>query len=137
MSQVNVNIRMDEALKRDFETVCGKMGLTMTTAITVFAKAVSSRKEIPFRITAQPQINEITLASERALSREWLQPEEDEEWGHFPGEQLNVGDVAGIAHEWANPNLIQFEKSAWPEAAANKERHAYFVGAQPSETPRY
>jgi addiction module RelB/DinJ family antitoxin len=53
MPQINVNIRMDESLKRDFEIVCGEMGLTMTTAFTVFAKAVSSRKEIPFKIAAQ------------------------------------------------------------------------------------
>jgi hypothetical protein len=54
MAQINVNIRMDETLKRDFETVCNEMGLTMTTAFTIFAKTVSSRKEIPFRISAHP-----------------------------------------------------------------------------------
>jgi addiction module RelB/DinJ family antitoxin len=53
MAQININIRMDEELKRDFENVCNEMGLTMTTAFTVFAKAVSARKEIPFKIAAQ------------------------------------------------------------------------------------
>ncbi|MDR2354665.1 MAG: type II toxin-antitoxin system RelB/DinJ family antitoxin [Clostridiales Family XIII bacterium] len=67
MAQINVNIRMDEALKRDFENVCNEMGLTMTTAFTVFAKAVSNKKAIPFRIAAQP-----------ALARERPAPEEAE-----------------------------------------------------------
>jgi DNA-damage-inducible protein J len=71
---------MEESLKRDFEAVCGDMGLTMTAAFTVFAKAVSSRKEIPFRVTAQPAAREITLAAEKALAKEWLLPEEEEAW---------------------------------------------------------
>jgi DNA-damage-inducible protein J len=80
MPQINVNIRMDEALKRDFETVCGEMGLTMTVAFTVFTKAVSGRKEIPFRVTARPVASDLTLASEKALAKEWLRPEEEEAW---------------------------------------------------------
>jgi DNA-damage-inducible protein J len=80
MPQINVNIRMDEALKRDFEAACYELGLTMTTAFTVFAKAVSSRREIPFKISARPVVADITLASESALAKDWLRPEEDEAW---------------------------------------------------------
>ena len=83
MPQININIRMDEDLKRDFEAVCGEMGLTMTTAFTVFAKAVSSRKEIPFRVAVRPVAADITLASEKALAREWLLPEEEEAWANL------------------------------------------------------
>jgi DNA-damage-inducible protein J len=80
MPQINVNIQMDEFLKRDFEVVCSDMGLTMTAAFTVFAKAVSSRKEIPFRVSAHPAAREIILAGEKALAKEWLLPEEEEAW---------------------------------------------------------
>jgi DNA-damage-inducible protein J len=80
MPSINVNIRMDDALKRDFEAVCAEMGLTMTAAFTVFAKAVSGRKEIPFRVTARPEERELTLASEKALAKDWLRPEEDKAW---------------------------------------------------------
>jgi DNA-damage-inducible protein J len=83
MPQINVNIRMDEALKRDFETACNELGLTMTTAFTVFAKAVSSRREIPFKISARPAVADITLASENALAKDWLRPEEDEAWANL------------------------------------------------------
>jgi DNA-damage-inducible protein J len=83
MPQININIRMDEDLKRDFEAVCGEMGLTMTTAFTVFAKTVSSRKEIPFRVAARPVPADITLASEKALAKGWLLPEEEEAWANL------------------------------------------------------
>ncbi|MDR0221718.1 MAG: type II toxin-antitoxin system antitoxin, RelB/DinJ family, partial [Lachnospiraceae bacterium] len=32
MAQTNVNIRMDEDLKREFDSTCQDLGLTMTTA---------------------------------------------------------------------------------------------------------
>jgi hypothetical protein len=34
----------------------------MTAAFIVFAKAVSGRKEIPFKITARPMTNDMTRA---------------------------------------------------------------------------
>jgi DNA-damage-inducible protein J len=74
---------MDESLKRDFESVCCELGLTMTAAFTVFAKVVSSRREIPFKISARPAAAEITLASENVLAKDWLCPEEEEAWANL------------------------------------------------------
>ena len=53
MAQTNINIRIDENLKRDFDAVCNDLGLTMTAAFNVFAKTVARRKAIPFEITAE------------------------------------------------------------------------------------
>jgi DNA-damage-inducible protein J len=50
MAQTNVNIRIDEDLKREFDNLCQDLGLTMTTAFTVFAKAVVRWQRIPFEI---------------------------------------------------------------------------------------
>jgi len=58
MAQTNVNIRMDEELKRDFDSTCNDLGLTMTTAFTVFAKAVVRRQRIPFIISGNIPNNE-------------------------------------------------------------------------------
>jgi len=41
---------MDENLKHDFDRLCNDLGLTMTAAFTVFAKAVIRRQGIPFEI---------------------------------------------------------------------------------------
>lgn len=54
MSQTNVNIRMDEDLKKQFDEFCSDIGMTMTTAICVFAKKVVKEQRIPFEITADP-----------------------------------------------------------------------------------
>lgn len=51
MAQTNVNIRMDEDLKREFEKFCSDVGMTMTTAVCVFAKATVLNHKIPFEIS--------------------------------------------------------------------------------------
>jgi DNA-damage-inducible protein J len=51
MAQTNINIRMDEVLKAQFETFCSDVGLTMSAAFNVFAKAVILHNRIPFEIT--------------------------------------------------------------------------------------
>ena len=54
MAQVAVNFRMDDEVKRNMEQVCKEMGLSMTTAFTIFATKVCKEKCIPFEITAEP-----------------------------------------------------------------------------------
>ncbi len=52
MAQTTFTIRMDEDVKRDFNTLCENIGLTMTTAFCVFAKKAISEQRIPFDLTA-------------------------------------------------------------------------------------
>lgn len=54
MAQTMVNFRMDEDLKRNMEKVCSDMGLTLTSAFTIFAKKVTREKCIPFEVSADP-----------------------------------------------------------------------------------
>ncbi len=54
MSQTTVSFRIDENLKNDLENVCGELGMSMTTAFTVFAKKVCREKRIPFEISVDP-----------------------------------------------------------------------------------
>lgn len=54
MAQSMVNFRMDENLKKSMEQVCKDMGLTMSSAFTMFATVVSREKRIPFEVTADP-----------------------------------------------------------------------------------
>ena len=50
MAQTAFSIRMDEGLKRDFSQFCENIGMTMSTAFVVFAKAVLRDRRIPFEI---------------------------------------------------------------------------------------
>ena len=54
MAQTNINIRMDENLKKQFEAFCSNIGMTMTTAFCVFAKAAVRKQKIPFEISVDP-----------------------------------------------------------------------------------
>ncbi len=62
MAQVMVNFRMDADLKKSMEQVCSDMGLSMTTAFTIFAKKVSREKRIPFELSADPFYSESNMA---------------------------------------------------------------------------
>ncbi len=54
MAQTTVSVRMDDNLKKDFDTVCNDLGLSMTTAITMLAKKMTREKRIPFEVSIDP-----------------------------------------------------------------------------------
>ncbi len=62
MPQTNVNIRMDEQLKLAMDETCKELGMTMSTAFTIFAKKVSREKRIPFEISIDPFYSEANMA---------------------------------------------------------------------------
>lgn len=57
---VNVNFRMDPDLKRSMEEVCAEMGLSMTTAFTIFAKKVRASIGFPLKSPLTPSIPKAT-----------------------------------------------------------------------------
>jgi len=61
MAQAMVNFRIDEDLKRSMEQVCKEMGLSMTTAFTIFATKVSRERRIPFDISADQFYSESNM----------------------------------------------------------------------------
>ena len=50
MAQATFSIRMDESLKKQFDSLCSDFGMTASTAINVFARAVVRERKIPFEI---------------------------------------------------------------------------------------
>ena len=55
MSQATFSVRMDETLKRQFDSLCADFGMNASTAINVFARAVVRERRIPFEIAASTQ----------------------------------------------------------------------------------
>ena len=49
-----VNFRIDEVIKANAEKALKEMGLTMSTAITMFLVKVGREKRIPFEINVDP-----------------------------------------------------------------------------------
>ena len=61
MAHTLVNIRMDEELKKSMEKTCQELGMTMTTAFTIFAKKMSREKRIPFEVSVDPFYSESNI----------------------------------------------------------------------------
>ncbi len=55
MAQVSMTVRMDSKLKEQFNELCNEIGMSVNTAINVFAKAVVINRKIPFEIKAAPK----------------------------------------------------------------------------------
>lgn len=58
---VNVNFRLDEEVKKSMEQVCSDLGLSMSSAFTIFAKKVSREKRIPFDVSVDPFYSESNI----------------------------------------------------------------------------
>ncbi len=61
MATTSITIRMDEKLKKQAEILFEDMGINMTTAITMFTKAVVRQNKIPFEIVADPFYSESNM----------------------------------------------------------------------------
>ncbi|MBR5596902.1 MAG: type II toxin-antitoxin system RelB/DinJ family antitoxin [Lachnospiraceae bacterium] len=61
MAQAMINFRMDEELKKSMEETCKDLGLSMTTAFTIFAKKMTREKRIPFEVSVDPFYSESNI----------------------------------------------------------------------------
>ena len=61
MSQVLVNFRLDEEDKKGMEEVCKELGMTMSTAFTIFAKKMRRERRIPFEVSIDPFYSEANM----------------------------------------------------------------------------
>jgi len=79
MAMTSVNIRMDADVKQRFDYICNELGLNISTAINVFAKAVVRQNKIPFELEIEedPYFNEATI---RRINKA-IQAEENGETG--------------------------------------------------------
>ena len=64
-----VNFRIDDDVKESAEIALKAMGLTMSTALTMFLTKVARERRIPFEITADPFYDPVNIAElERRIS---------------------------------------------------------------------
>ena len=77
MAQSTFSVRMDNNLKKQFDSLCSDFGMTASTAFNVFARAVVRQRKIPFEIVAEKaEISKVdgynafmTLRNEAAINR--------------------------------------------------------------------
>lgn len=80
MAQATFSVRMDEELKKQFDSLCSDFGMTVSTAINVFARAVVRERRIPFEVSSPAP----EAAREKALARLM--------------KELEAGDADGISY---------------------------------------
>ena len=66
MAQGTLSIRMDNTLKEQFHRLCEDFGMSVSTAVTLFAKATLREQKIPFEIAMDPFYSE---ENQRHLAR--------------------------------------------------------------------
>ena len=62
MAQVMVNFRLDEEDKKGMEEVCKDLGMSMSTAFTIFAKKMRRERRIPFEVSVDPFYSEANMS---------------------------------------------------------------------------
>lgn len=67
MAQQTFSIRMDENLKKEFDSLVEEMGMNATTAFNIFARAVVREKKIPFEINTTESKKEQKLTKKQLL----------------------------------------------------------------------
>ena len=70
MAQVLVNFRLDEEDKKGMEEVCRDLGMSMSTAFTIFAKKMRREKRIPFEVSVDPFYSDANMAYLRRVMAE-------------------------------------------------------------------
>ena len=71
MPNVNVTIRMDKDLKKKTDELLNELGMSFTTAVTVFAKQILREQRIPFEISKQSVAsnNEVKKISKKLIEK--------------------------------------------------------------------
>ncbi len=49
-----INIRVDDDVKKNAEEICADLGLSLSSAINIFLKKMGREKRIPFEVSVDP-----------------------------------------------------------------------------------
>jgi len=61
MAQTTLNVRIDEDVKKGLEDFCYAVGLNVSVAVNMFAKAVIREQRLPFDVAIDPFRSEVNL----------------------------------------------------------------------------
>ena len=53
-NMAQISLRIDEDVKRSAEQACDDIGISMSTAITIYLKKLGRERRIPFEVSADP-----------------------------------------------------------------------------------
>ena len=53
MGQSTISVQLDDAIKKQFDSLCAEFGMSASTAFNIYARPVVRQRIIPFDITAE------------------------------------------------------------------------------------
>lgn len=56
-----LHIRVDEKVKNSAAEVVERLGLSLSSAVNIYLNQIAIRREIPFRLSTYPQLNDETI----------------------------------------------------------------------------
>lgn len=59
MANISVTIRMDEELKKESDRLFDEMGMTLSTAVSVFLRQAVREQGMPFKPTTKEEKNDV------------------------------------------------------------------------------
>ncbi len=59
MSQIG--LRIDDDIKKQAESVCSEIGMSLSTAINIYLKRLGRNRKIPFEVSADPFYSESNI----------------------------------------------------------------------------
>ena len=59
MSQIS--LRIDDDIKKQAESVCSEIGMSLSTAINIYLKRLGRNRKIPFEVSADPFYSESNI----------------------------------------------------------------------------
>lgn len=57
-----ISLRIDDEVKKNAEEVCEDIGMSMSTAITIYLKKLGRERRIPFEVAADPFYSDENMA---------------------------------------------------------------------------
>ena len=77
MSMTNLNVRIDEDVKRRAEEICQELGLTLSTAVNVFLRQTVRSGGIPFDVRLKPPAETLRAMADAKEHRDLTGPFHD------------------------------------------------------------
>jgi len=76
MSKKTMNLRVDSQLKKNAENIISQLGISMSSAITLYLRAIVREKGIPFPVTLEGKKKTLVY---RSINEDDLPIQNDEE----------------------------------------------------------
>jgi len=64
----NLSIRIDRNLKEEADQIFNLLGMSLTTAITIFVRQAVRQKKIPFEISLSPEDDKLSITMRDAMA---------------------------------------------------------------------